>query len=231
MNKSNIKYLLGIALTTYLSTSNAMVVGIAETGDGNCAPFGCTSSGDPMYQQVYGSSIFNGQLLINSLSFYHTAYEGQSDFTAAGTYTISLSTTQSTVDGLSSSPLSNLGVDVTEVFSGRIDRTVSFGGQMDIILSTPFYYDPDMGNLIMQVISTNKYMVVPDRLYFDFSRDTSDQMSRLTGNIGNQDSFGLITGFNEAGVSVVPIPAAIWLFGAGLISLIGCAKRRNGRAV
>jgi hypothetical protein len=39
-------------------------------------------------------------------------------------------------------------------------------------------------------------------------------------------SFGTETGTNVA----VPIPAAIWLFGSGLLGLIGIARRRQGKA-
>lgn len=36
-----------------------------------------------------------------------------------------------------------------------------------------------------------------------------------------------ISSSNEASVTVVPIPAALWLFGSGLIGLIGVARRKK----
>jgi len=46
-----------------------------------------------------------------------------------------------------------------------------------------------------------------------------------------QDPLGDITGvvFGDATVTVnaVPVPAAVWLFGSGLIGLVGIARRRN----
>lgn len=35
-----------------------------------------------------------------------------------------------------------------------------------------------------------------------------------------------LVSFGTAGVSIVPIPAAVWLFGSGLIGLIGVARRK-----
>lgn len=39
------------------------------------------------------------------------------------------------------------------------------------------------------------------------------------------DQSGLIVGQGEA-VHVVPVPAAVWLFGSGLMGLVGCARRK-----
>ena len=45
---------------------------------------------------------------------------------------------------------------------------------------------------------------------------------------GEDDAFGYIEGtWDSASYSVVPVPAALWLFGSGLIGLIGIARRRQ----
>jgi hypothetical protein len=43
--------------------------------------------------------------------------------------------------------------------------------------------------------------------------------------VGNDDGSGMF--YDNASFSVVPVPAAVWLFGSGLIGLIGIARRRK----
>ncbi len=65
---------------------------------------------------------------------------------------------------------------------------------------------------------------------FDFSAnliyDTGSLIGDLTGGrlegIGGADNLGAKLG----AVAVVPVPAAVWLFGSGLIGLIGVARRK-----
>jgi len=47
------------------------------------------------------------------------------------------------------------------------------------------------------------------------------------GTEGPNSSFGSSTFITSLGVSPVPIPAAIWLFGSGLIGLVGMARRKK----
>lgn len=51
----------------------------------------------------------------------------------------------------------------------------------------------------------------------DFTSDASENF------IGNSSIFGNWTTFN---LTPVPIPAAVWLFGSGLIGLVGIARRK-----
>lgn len=46
------------------------------------------------------------------------------------------------------------------------------------------------------------------------------------GEIANV-SFQYGTGFGEPNISAIPVPAAVWLFGSGLIGLAGVARRRK----
>jgi hypothetical protein len=56
----------------------------------------------------------------------------------------------------------------------------------------------------------------------------SVQLTLITGNFAG-DPAGGAPRFDEAflEVSAVPVPAAVWLFGSGLIGLIGIARRRR----
>ena len=46
--------------------------------------------------------------------------------------------------------------------------------------------------------------------------------------LGDSFAFPLDADTVGASVQVVPVPAAVWLFGTGLIGLIGFAKRKAG---
>lgn len=221
------KALICVFALVYLPASNAVVIGSpASSGTGNCFPFGCTGW-QSTYQQVYGSSNFASAFTINSLSFYHTEIGPSAQFPALGTYTISLSTTLAAVDGLSLNPVNNIGLDNTTVFVGALPTPVPFGTQMNLILSTPFMYDPNMGNLLMSVTALD--VSQPSQImYFDVNTSALDQMSRL-GRGGENNAFvdwaGLVTGFNEVEISV-PEPGTIALLGLGLAGL-GFTRRKK----
>ena len=56
-----------------------------------------------------------------------------------------------------------------------------------------------------------------DPWFFNHPTDSSDQ---LVTNVG--------TAFYWEDATVVPVPAAVWLFGSGLIGLVGMARRKRG---
>jgi hypothetical protein len=125
----------------------------ASTGSGDCIPFGCNffDESNTDYQQVYGSTNFSGPITITALEFFHTVdFSGGGTEPQAGSYVISLSTTQAAVNGLDATDLSNnLGPDNTTVYSGDVP-TLS-GSVLKFILTTPFTYDPSKGNLLLDV--------------------------------------------------------------------------------
>ncbi len=80
-----------------------------------------------------------------------------------------------------------------------------------------------------------------DRLRFDFAdfsgSDAVDVMIYerrdrclpiCNATIGAQGSNSPVVAVNAASVSAVPVPAAVWLFGTGLLGLMGIARRRDG---
>jgi hypothetical protein len=79
------------------------------------------------------------------------------------------------------------------------------------------------------------------------NNDLEVDMDRLFGSAfylgfwaGEMESWGpddddevmawYVEGPAEADISIVPVPAAVWLFGSGLLGLIGAAKRRRAAA-
>lgn len=67
----------------------------------------------------------------------------------------------------------------------------------------------------------------------NLSTGTSDTMTFCQNGactswgIATADSIGVASGTITATPAVVPIPAAVWLFGSGLIGLIGAARRKK----
>ena len=55
--------------------------------------------------------------------------------------------------------------------------------------------------------------------------DTNDLFIKTFGDSGNAGFDGTITSVQTS--TVVPVPATVWLFGSGLIGLIGFAKRKH----
>lgn len=210
----------GLAATSILP-ANALIVGIAEPSSGNCLPFGCTFW-LPTYQQVYGASAFSGPMTITDLTFYHTQ-DAHGGGISDGIFNISLSTTSATVDGLNSTLSANLGLDNTLVFSGSLSSSLS-GGLLRIVLSTPFSYDPNVGNLLLDVTGSGQSDSPLGYMYFDMNSGIDDQMSR--GFTGGTDSVGLVTGFN---VSAVPEPSTWAMLILGFAGVGWMAYRRRNR--
>ena len=225
------KHLLKITALALVSlasvSSHALVVGTAAPDTGNCYPFGCISSDwGGAYEQVYASSQFSGPTSIYSLSFFNTSYNSGSYQLNTGNYSIYLSTTSAAVNGLSSSPLANLGPDETLVYSGTLPTNASnaFGGEFDFLLNTTFSYDPSQGNLLMFVTSNTSSS---SGIYLDY--DDSGQVSSRLYN-GNTDTTALVTGFDLVGSATpttqsVPEPMSLLLVGAGLAAAAVAGRR------
>jgi len=186
------------------SGANDPIIGLPATANyGNCFPFGCAYNGH--YQQVYTSSQFSGPVTITELYFYNTVYNNSATAMNSGTWTISLSTTSANWNSLSSTFSANIGADNTQVFSGNLAQSWAFGDTLAIVLTTPFTYNPSLGNLLMTVVATGT--TAPGGLIFFDSNTANAIMGRVycsetegagvdCGPTGNVDSgFGLVTGY------------------------------------
>lgn len=76
-----------------------------------------------------------------------------------------------------------------------------------------------------------------DRAYNDAAMTTSDSVlateddlmmaARWFRTLADGESFSYTQTFDISNVSSVPVPAAVWLFGSGLIGLVGVARRKQ----
>ena len=223
--------LLCLFLLTAMSASAGVVVGLPPDTGGNCFPFGCSYNAE--YQQVYNSGQFGvSPITITNLEFYNTQFDSSSTSMNTGLWTISLSTTAADWSTISSTYASNIGGDNTTVFSGNLSQAWAFGDTLQILLSTPFTYNPLNGNLLMDVVGSG-VSAPGGEIFFD-KNSTNSAFSRVYCSSGIACSpgavdtgFGLVTGFST-GSGGVPEPSSVVLFGLG-VAVFGLARRRLSR--
>jgi PEP-CTERM motif len=221
---------LGVGLLGMFAMPAAAQVTVGTwDGSGNCFPFGC-DLGFPStyYQQVYSASAFSNAGFITGLDFFI-----QPDFQYnlnTMNFTMSLSTTSLglNVDGSggisSSNPDANLGAD-NALFgnfsiSGAAPSTLSFTG-------VPFYYDPALGNLLLDIRVTSLTGADPSLRSFYQEQQDAPLFSRATDFGTEFEGVGLVTQFDYG---PVPEPGTMTLLATGLAGMAGAGWRRRKRS-
>ena len=196
-------------------------------------------SSQPMrYQQVFDASQFSrlnpGGGLINRIAF--RGHGPGIPFTVnVPQLQVNLSTTTKTPDGLSSTFVENVGPDDTQVFSGPLQTAVTFTGdptnfEVTLIFTTPFFFNPAKGNLLLDVRNLQGGTEVPPNdQELDGTSANGDATSRVynfgaasataagsTGGVDEKDSYGLITRFNAINAVSRKVHGAAGTFDVGL---------------
>jgi hypothetical protein len=231
---------LAMLLDTTCSSETFFTVlpGGSQSIEGNSAtsyPFNGGNLGfsSMRYQQVFWQDEFitvitvrTNPLLIDQIYFRLDSAAGPSP-PASIDVEVHLSTTPRAVDGLSPIFAENIGADDIAVIprssqpmnpawiSGMAPQSLHLWN-----LSTPFYYDPTQGNLLLDIRVYNPVFTAP----FDAVNRPDDDVSRVwassvLANSGTVDSIGLVTGFYA---TVVPEPSttALLLCGAGVLGFL-----------
>ena len=208
----------------------------AQGTTGNLLPL---FSAQPIrYQQVFDASQFSrlspGGGLINRIAF--RGHGPGVPF--AGTVPqlqVNLSTTAKSPDALSSTFAGNVGADDVQVFSGPLQAAVTFSGdptkfEVVVNFTTPFFYDPAKGNLLLDVRnSQGGTEAPPNDQQLDGTSAAGDSVSRVynygdvtataagqTGGVDEKDTYGLVTQFNAINAVSRKVHGAAGTFDIGL---------------
>lgn len=214
-----------ILATILLSSSSMMVdasIVVGTPTSANCNPFQCPTPGfgpERRYMQIYDSSFFDEALTISSIEFFKVSPDSNlMNFD----YQITLSTTSSSSTSFSFDYDQNTGSNATLFAAGSF---VAAEGESLAFFGNDFYYDPNDGNLLFDIVTSNFENAdnsLPRSLQMTFD---SGVIRIYDGRTGCSGPCGLVTGFNT--VSEVPVPASAWLFGSSLISLLGFKRQRD----
>lgn len=169
------------------------------------------------YQQVFAASGFTSTAplggTITRIAFEEARYDVGAGYPELQ---INFSVTDVQPDNLSSIYADNLGNTVTTVFEPkRFDFGVddwSLDG-VGIILNSPFFYDPQQGNLLME-IWINGSPIRSSYEALQAENTLGDTVSRVYGGTadsasGTADSIGLVTWFT---IEPIPEPSPLVLF-------------------
>ena len=212
------------------SAHATLIVGNNDTG--NCYPFACNDSGTAVgqsieYQQIYSSSAFSGAINIGSLSYYNDAADSPGGATVLhGNYSIYLSTTSVAVGSMDSTLANNIGADNMLFYSGDLG-----GNALDFTIDAiaPFFYDPSLGNLLIDIVVTDQENVANGSGNgYNETDDTGTVTQRsyaLANDVsGTNESSALVTGFDAA---TVPEPGTLSLLAASLFGLAATRRRQR----
>lgn len=136
-------------------------------------------------------------------------------------------------------PGNYFNIDAGGGFTGGFLDSLSSTGERDLTITydssiSAFGFDTNslMPNFDITInftsggTYTNSFSGISGMTFFGFQSDLADISSVVIDGNGSSFNFA-IDNHSFGGVSAVPVPAAVWLFGSGLIGLIGFARRKK----
>ena len=196
-----------------------------------CIPFGCNAA--IRYQQIYAGTLFGSGFEITGIAFPHTL-PSISELIDPANYVIRLATTSQQAGSANANFDANVGADATVVFTGPLAGSVAQGSALSFTLPVPFLFNPQNGNLILDVVRTGGVLFGDDGIYLDFNSSIGVQTSGVwlepNGTVSSFPPGGLVTTFSGHATELAPTPepATLLLLGTGLAC--GYLARRRGHS-
>ncbi len=217
-----LRFAVAIALAAAAVPAAAVDFTVGTPSGDNCFPFGCQLAGQTStrYQQVYDAGAFSGPVTISALTFTVAAGNGT---LIEGPVSLSLSTTSAGVATINTSDFNaNVGANSTIVFADVLPAIS--GGLLTLSFSTPFTYDPQAGNLLLDLSRTRTGSDFFGT-FFQASNGSSTVFSRAHNYGSVFIGAGLVTTFSTT-TPAVPEPAS-WAMLITGFGLVGAAARRR----
>jgi hypothetical protein len=246
---------LGLSTPAFADLMTVVPPGFENVGGGFQGPAplrfkNITGTGGSRTQQVYESQLFTnfdapraitGIDLRTFPGIAPSAFFGNS--VTVSNIVIRLSTTQRGDEGntLSANFADNIGTDDTVVYMGALTLTTAANGNLpvspfdySIVFQNPFIYDPNDGNLLLDVnIPTDATLTTAGFgfLTFDtvnalndgvYSVFNGDNGAATSGNAGT--SGAILRVHSEA--AAVPEPGTLALFASGLIAVAATRRKK-----
>lgn len=228
--------------SSYANAQESKVVVPSSTtnvdgNNNNVAPFGIRTHRTMRYQQIYSATEFERLGKITQLSFRVDGglFIGFTPTISIANIQISLSTSSREPDELSATFAENIGSDNTLVYDGSLTLTSDASGfpmgarefDVHIDLQTPFDYNPNLGNLLLDV---SNFSGGTGNLPLDAEEVLGDSISRIfahdvnategTASLQLAPTRALVTQFTV----VIPEPSTILL---AAVATIGLGHRRT----
>ena len=226
VHKSSARIIVGILLTMTAAPAMSTTIDV-EPGTPNQLNGWPASTVSMHWQQGYASSYFGSSpLIIDSFSFLAGS---NSSVSYGADFTVTMSTTTSAPGSLSTTFASNVGGDVQTVLSGPLTITATQGDFSMFALTSPFYYDPTQGHLLIEIVHDVALSGVGTVEFEAYDPTPSGLIQRIaiansTATTGVDAGFGeLVTRFQ---VHNVPEPSTIALAAFGFVGLMAWGWQR-----